>query len=525
MKRLFVFGCACCVVMSALAQPRQVKVLDWSWSNPTIDFLEKHLADMQKECVALDGLVVRVYGKEETLEDGKKWAPGTGNAWNKKAWKYEQFTETIRRYKALDFGRFTDNFFYMTTNSVDFNWLDDNDFAGVANNFGVAAKVAKEIGLKGLGVDIEEYGRRFWNVNDLKTDKSYAEIADVVFRRGQEWGRAVFKEYPDIILFMPFCLTMDGAVLSRPFMNGVIDVMPPEALIYDGHESSGYVAKTSDAYANMQLHAHKLAKQLILPQNVRKARSQILLAPAFYLDAYFNHPATSYYRKSLEPEISQLGQVGLFKRCFAAACEEAEPYIWLYGEERCWWRNSTHPRVKGLWEEADGGKGLTQAILEVKDPSGMTIDKPENIVPDYAFAGKEKGWGLWQVENDRKQPAPGGGEVKDGRCVIRKVSNGCFHQTIPIKPNTGYFFLCRGGVTNDKGGSAGASLCFKSAEGQWLPHTGNVYLKFRGTGGTETVWSFLTTPKNAATVSVQCNARGQADGGEAFFTGILLQEW
>ncbi|MBO7092221.1 MAG: hypothetical protein J6W23_10580, partial [Victivallales bacterium] len=214
MKRLLFFGCACCVVMSALAQPRQVKVLDWSWSNPNIDFLEKHLADMQEECVALDGLVVRVYGREETLVDGKKWAPGTGNAWNKKAWKYEQFTETIARYKALNFGRFTDNFFYMTTNSVDFNWLDDNDFAGVANNFGVAAKVAKEIGLKGLGVDIEEYGRRFWNVNDLKTDKSYAEIANVVFRRGQEWGRAVFKEYPDIILFMPFCLTMDGAVLS-----------------------------------------------------------------------------------------------------------------------------------------------------------------------------------------------------------------------------------------------------------------------------------------------------------------------
>jgi hypothetical protein len=100
MKRLFVFGCACCVVMSALALPRQVKVLDWSWSNPTIDFLEKHLADMQGECVALDGLVVRVYGKEETLADGKKWAPGTGNAWNKKAWNYEQFTETIARYKA-----------------------------------------------------------------------------------------------------------------------------------------------------------------------------------------------------------------------------------------------------------------------------------------------------------------------------------------------------------------------------------------------------------------------------------------
>ena len=84
---------------------------------------------------------------------------------------------------------------------------------------------------------------------------------------------------------------------------------------------------------------------------------------------------------------------------------------------------------------------------------------------------------------------------------------------------------CRGGVTNDRGGLAGASLCFKNVAGQWLAHTGNVYLKFSGTGETETVWSFLTTPKDAASVSVQCNAQGQGDGGEAFFTGILLQEW
>ncbi|MBR4372339.1 MAG: hypothetical protein IKS92_14910, partial [Victivallales bacterium] len=141
MKGLLVFGCACCVVMSALAQPRQVKVLDWSWSNPTIDFLEKHLADMQEECPMLDGLVVRVYGRAETLENGKKWSPGTGNAWSKRAWKYEQFAETIARFKALDFGRFTDNFFYMTTNDVDFDWFSDDDFANVAANFGVAAKV------------------------------------------------------------------------------------------------------------------------------------------------------------------------------------------------------------------------------------------------------------------------------------------------------------------------------------------------------------------------------------------------
>ena len=65
--------------------------------------LEKHLADMQKECVALDGLVVRVYGKEETLADGKKWAPGTGNAWNKTFCCSHQSTRS--RIKGSSFGK------------------------------------------------------------------------------------------------------------------------------------------------------------------------------------------------------------------------------------------------------------------------------------------------------------------------------------------------------------------------------------------------------------------------------------
>ena len=86
----------------ALSAPK-VKVIDLSWSNPTIAFLEKHLAEMEKDS-PLDGITIRFTGKTEEI-DGKKHAPTSGNAWNKHPWKYELLEEEIRRYKALKFRR------------------------------------------------------------------------------------------------------------------------------------------------------------------------------------------------------------------------------------------------------------------------------------------------------------------------------------------------------------------------------------------------------------------------------------
>lgn len=512
-----------CLVAGLRAESR-TKLIDWSWSNPDINYLEKNLPRMNEECPFLSGLVLRISG--DTVEvDGKKWTPQTGNAWNKRQWRFELFQNTIERFKKLDFGHFTDNFFYMTTSSVDFDWLNDEDCAAMAANFGVAAQVAKAIGLKGLGVDIEEYGRHFWRLSDMKTTLNEAEVAEIVFKRGQQWGRAVFSAYPDIILLMPFCLTMN-VPLELPFMNGVIDVMPPTAMIYEGCESSGYAAKVPTDYSDMQMNVRRKIGQVIRPENVNKARGQIRLAPAFYLDAYFNDKAdTNYYVKNLEPGRSERGPVKFLMRNLVAASMEAEPYIWVYGEQACWWKNSWHPRAKRTWEEMPEGTGVIQAITELmKAPTDKSVTVPDNLLKDATFKGDPKVWNLWQVEQDQKKPVPGDGGVKDGRGVMHKVTRGCLVQTIPIKPGQIYFYLCRGGVNDGRGGAAHAAVCFKNADNKWLPNSGNISLDIPQTGKTETVSTYFITPKTAAFASVQCGVRDQVEGGEAFFTEILLEE-
>ncbi|MCQ2403800.1 MAG: hypothetical protein MJ202_08765 [Lentisphaeria bacterium] len=514
-----------CLFLTTFFLPAQdgVKFLEWSWNNPTIDYLEENVARMNAECPQLDGLVIRVNGQEITDADGGKWTPGSANAWSKRRWEYAHFEDFVTRYRKLDMGHFTDNFFQMTTTHVDFDWLSDDECANMAHNFGVAAQVAKACGFKGLVVDIEEYGRHFWRFSDLETTKSEGEIAEIVFRRGQEWGRQVFGAYPDIVLFMSFCLSMPDAPLAIAFMNGVLDVMPPKALIYEGMESGGYAAKQGDAYRSMQDGLRKLIRRHVRPENRSKARGQILLAPAFYLDAYFVCEKGNYYHENLEPDWTDLGAVKLFSRCLAAASQEAEPYIWLYGEKRCWWKGSPHPANLGTWEEAPEGAGVMQALKEVKNPSEVRFDDPRNLVQDPSF--QEIGvWELWQQEDDRKLPAPGTGLIRDGRCVMRRLTNGCYHQLIPCKPGQTYLFVVHGCVADAHSGSARASLNFKDAAGKWLPVSGNLRLEIPATGKPETVWGYVTSPANAASISVQCGAADQQEDGEVYFTGIYLRE-
>ncbi len=505
----------------ALCAPTAVKVIDLSWSNPTIAFLEAHLEEMERN-TPLDGVTIFVIGKKEDV-DGKPYGPDNGNAWNRRPWKYEQLQDEIQRYKALKFNKFKDNFYYLTTNEVDFDWTHDDDWRNVANNFGIAARVAREMGLKGLLVDIEEYGKKYWNYGDDVHPKNmdFSDLCKYVQQRGRQWGQAIFDAYPNIILFMPMALSYNGNLVPA-FMNGVLEVMPPEARIYDGFETEGYKNHKPHGYREIQNRMRRTIQQKVQPENWSRARAQMILAPAFYMDAILPKDKTFLWHKFLLPDLEELGPIPFMSWNFAAAMEEAEPYIWFYGEKRAWWKG--HNSIKETWEEAPGGAGLTKAICAIKNMTDLESVFGKNLVSDPAFSGTNGAWALWQLEDDRGQPAPGNGTVADGKAVAHKVRYGCFHQNIAVKPGHYYYVVVKGGYAGEGGGNASASLHFLGKDKQWLAANSNLQLNLPRTGQVAVCHGFTRAPEDAAFVSFQCGICGQGETGEIYFTEAYLFE-
>ncbi len=54
---------AAVLMMTALSGSAAPKVIDLSWSNPTVDYLEKHIQEMNKTA-PVDGLTIRVRGEQ-----------------------------------------------------------------------------------------------------------------------------------------------------------------------------------------------------------------------------------------------------------------------------------------------------------------------------------------------------------------------------------------------------------------------------------------------------------------------------
>ncbi|MGN0872059.1 MAG: hypothetical protein ACI4UV_12810 [Victivallales bacterium] len=506
-------------------QPARKKLIDLSWNNPTVDFLEKHLEEMEKN-TPLDGIVIRLWGKPEIV-NGKKIIPGR-MIWGKIPIKYESFKSTIEKYKRLKFKKFTDNFFYYTVSPGDADWFSDADWKSVTNNAKVMAKVAKVCGLKGFLLDIEEYGSKFWNYNLLKTDKDYDEACKKAFQRGQEWGDAVFGEFPDIVVFMPFMFTfrsgaLNEALLCNPFINGIIDVMPPQARLLEGHENFSYQSKKPSDYAAMRHQFDRHISRMAIPENREKFRHQVQLAPGFYIDAIFAPEARNKrWNNELKPEINTLGSLVFFQRNLAAALLETEEYIWLYNERGCWWSKSQsiNRHAKKTWEET--APGVTAAIMEVKYPALMSMN--DNMVKNGDFKQGLEHWTLWQMEYDLKKSAPGIGRIVDSRCTLSKLTNGCFKQTVEVKPGDFMFFRVQGGYGKMPFGYASAGIAFQDASGKWHNGMNSLSLRIPKTDRLETVSTCFTVPENACKIVVLLSAACQGKSGEAYFKSVLLRK-
>jgi len=276
------------------------------------------------------------------------------------------------------------------------DWRDDKGWANYAENMATVAWLAKEAGLKGLMLDPEEYAAQGGSLPQFvhtHEDPPFRETAKLARQRGREVFSRVFKEFPDaVILSLWFMSKFDfwledgyqihplqnaeqSGELMQYFLNGILDVIPPEARIVDGFEYYNGSALKND-YFRKESIITTTALPLVAPENVTKYRAQVYTGNAHYLDMYAQkaNPKSLWYYPPVNG--SRLEHLRLnLEQSFRTATE----YVWLYGERSGKlfnWRDGHYAKQK-TWEEAI--PGFTETVMLAKDPVGYAAKKKAEL--------------------------------------------------------------------------------------------------------------------------------------------------
>jgi hypothetical protein len=211
----------------------------------------------------------------------------------------------------------------------DLTWFDDERWSIVAHNVGVAAKIARSVGARGLIVDPEGYGAALFSYHDQRrlVAKRFDEMCEAAGQRGQQVMRSVATEYPDVVIFGLFGyslplkdveegkpLVASGYGLLPAFYDGMLKGMVAGATLIDGYELA-YGFKRPEqflsGYREIQRAAQLSGVRELYRQRVRAAFGLMLDYP--YRVGYFT---PTELREALRHALSR-----------------SDEYAWLYSEK------------------------------------------------------------------------------------------------------------------------------------------------------------------------------------------------
>jgi len=292
-------------------------------------------------------------------------------------------------------------------------WKDDRAWASFASNMGVAARLAKAGNFKGLVTDFEDYWRQ--NQYDFLSarDGDYHAAWKLARKRGAQVFGAVFDAFPEAVILSfqllaseaeygrsddPRAVMLEKEDLFPAFVNGILDVLPPEARIVDGCEGLGYHGEASrgDFYrtAKAQLIG---ALPLVAKENRDKYRAQLSVSFGMYMDAYIVPEGNPYYFGPVRGK-----RINHFEDNLRQATECCDEYIWFWGENGFfvdWPKNIRNWEKTKVWNETYDGD-FDQMCRGIKDPIALVREEfarrtadgtLKNLVDSVPKAGEKGG--------------------------------------------------------------------------------------------------------------------------------------
>jgi hypothetical protein len=291
------------------------------------------------EQIPFDGLVVDLDVNGGPDHTGTRFA---WQVWSPTVLDEADYSLAIHALQNTPFRRFTDNFlhFHVTPGSVD--WFDPT-FAGVLANAELAGRIVKACGLRGLFVDVEQYrGKLFYYAAQPEAAlHTFADYQQQVRLRGQEFMRAVRAGYQHAMLVLTYgyYLGRRPSTLGRTletaqygllpsFLDGMLDVIAPPQLLYDGWEYAyGYTA--ADQFRTAYDLMHQKCQDWYAPNIQVKFRQHYRASFGLWIDRDGVWDQTDFTNNYFTPEE--------FEASLRLALRYTDRYVWIYNQKANWW--------------------------------------------------------------------------------------------------------------------------------------------------------------------------------------------
>jgi hypothetical protein len=271
--------------------------------------------------------------------------------WGSKRFTPDDFKQAVADLKATKFSRFTDRFLRVNVTPAKVDWFDDDAWACVVNNFGVAAQVAREGRCKGFMFDTEQYeGVTVFDYRKQKDKdkKSFAEYRAKVRQRGQEWVKAVNQQYPDITILLTFGYGVSYGRAEQPkdrstaayglladFLDGVLDACTKATVLVDAWEFA-YPYKERKQFT--QAYETITKKALGWTAVPEKYKAQVKAGFGIWMD----HKKKGWDVADFSKNYFSPGE---FEAAVRSALEVSDGYVWIYTERPKWWTNEMLPKA------------------------------------------------------------------------------------------------------------------------------------------------------------------------------------
>ncbi len=325
---------------SAQNMPSNTKsLIELGWDSPTPNIVRANIKTMEQR--PFDGLTV-------SLNAGR-------TIFNKTAYAESAFTQDRTDLEATKFTRLSQNFISIwSAREAGWDWFDDSDWIATITNARNFAKTAKAGNFKGFVFDPEPYGTNPWSYNaQLYPNQSFASVQAKVRQRGADFLSTIQKELPSVKILMLFGASLVKAqaeergslekaawVLLASFIDGMLDVINPQAQLIDGNENSYYYTNAQD-FKDFQAFK-QAARDYVSVENRVKYDQQVKIAHAIFADGLLNllkSPRFFGYYLQNDRQRQQFLEYLSFH-----GLQNSDQYIWVYNEDMDWWNT----RGKGV---------------------------------------------------------------------------------------------------------------------------------------------------------------------------------